>query len=453
MKCGVERVTRADYQGNDVSTPNEDKLSDLPRRSNRFRPTQRGLLILAAGVFLLQVGVIAGLLLERNLGRTGDWDGEDSSIVSTLLNAVQEDYYYQPGPSTPEDQFQQTLQHAAATGMLGTLDDYSQFLPPREADQAAAELSGQHEGIGVFVEFVGGALTVTSPMIGSPAEQAGVRPGDVIVAADGRRLDELPEDEALALLQGEAGTTVVVTIQRAGQMTPLQLPIVRRAIDVPVVTYQFDPNTRIGHIQITIFGDRTTAQLDEALRRALADEVDGIVLDLRSNGGGWVQSAQETIGRFVADERGPALYEDTTPGTGGEQPLPILRGEVAAHNVPMVVLVNNGTASAAEIVAGTLQHYERATVVGQTTFGKGSVQRVYEFDDGSSARLTIAEWLTPGKQRLEGAGVVPDIPIQPEASSPDEPDPLLQQAVDVLMSPGADAFPVTPASSPVSLRG
>jgi len=409
--------------------------------------------VLAAGVFLLQVGFIAGLLLERNLGRGGEWGGQETSIVSTLLDAVKDDYYYQPGPSTPDAAFEQTLQHAAATGMLGTLDGYSQFLPPQEASDAAAELSGRYGGIGVFAEFIEGALTVTTPMIGSPAEEAGVRPGDVIVAADGRPLNELPEGDALALLQGEAGSTVVVTVKRGGLSTPIDIPIVRRVIEVPVVTYSVLSGTRVAHIRLTIFGDSTTAQLDDALGRAAVDNVDGIVLDLRSNGGGWVQSAQETVGRFISAERGPALLEDTTPGAGGEQPRPILGGEVTAFDVPLVVLVDSGTASAAEIVAGALQHYGRAQIVGQSTFGKGSVQRVYEFDDGSSARLTIAEWLTPGKRRLEGAGVSPDVSVEPANAPREGDDPMIREAVAALLGTTTSNGFASPVSSPAATAG
>jgi carboxyl-terminal processing protease len=431
----------------------EDSARSLNRRPSRFRPTQRVLLLIATGVFLLQAGFIAGLLLERNLARGGPWGDQDLSIVSTLLEVVQEDYYYQPGPATPEAAFEQSLQHGAATGMLETLDGYSQFLPPREARQAAAELSGQYEGIGVVADFVDGALTVTSPMIGSPAEAAGIQPGDVIVAADGRALAEVSEDEALSLLRGEAGTTVVVTIQRAGERAPLEIEVARQAITVPVVTYQLIPGTRVGHIRVTIFGDTTTGQLDAALQRAAADGAAGIILDLRSNGGGWVRSAQESIGRFVPEERGPALYEDNTPGPGGEQPHPIVNSDVAAYDVPLAVLVDGGTASAAEIVAGALQDYERATIVGQTTFGKGSVQRVYEFEDGSSARITFAEWLTPAKLRLQGAGVVPDVVVDPAMAPSQTADPWVRAALTLL---GASDRPIersTPSATPVSVHG
>ncbi len=432
----------------------EDQLALGPSpRRGRFRPTQRILLYIVTAVFLLQAGFIGGLLLERNLAGVGVGGDDDLSLLSTLFQVVQDEYYYRPGPATPEAEFEQALQHAAATGMLQTLDGYSQFLPPTEASQAAAELAGAYEGIGIYAVFQEGQLTVTSPMIGSPAEAAGIKSGDVIVAADERSLAGLPEEEALALLRGKAGTTVLVTIQRPGAPALLRIEVERQPITVPVVTYHLLPETRVAHIGISLFSDTTLAQLDLALERAGKDQARGIVLDLRGNGGGWVEAAQGVIGRFVPADRGPALYEDQTIGLGGEQSHPILEGEQAAFDVPLVVLVDEGTASAAEIVAGALRDYERATVVGQTTFGKGSVQRVYEFEDGSSARVTIAEWLTPDQTRIEGVGIEPDVVID-EASAPaGVGDPGLERA-QALISAHVDLVsPATPTATPVSIQG
>ncbi|MDQ4099831.1 MAG: S41 family peptidase [Chloroflexota bacterium] len=408
---------------------------------------------IATAVFLLQAGFIGGVLLERNLAGSGGTGDDNLSLLSTLFQVVQDEYYYRPGPATPEAEFERSLQHAAATGMLQTLDGYSQFLPPAEASQAAAELAGAYEGIGIYAVFEEGQLTVTSPMMGSPAEAAGIQPGDVIVAADERSLAGLPEAEALGLLRGEAGTTVVLTIQRAGAPTLLQIEVQRQPITVPVVTYHLLPETRVAHISISVFGDTTLTQLEQALKRAAREDARGIVLDLRGNGGGWVEAAQGVIGRFIPAERGPALYEDQTVGPGGEQSHPILEGEQTAFDVPLVVLVDEGTASAAEIVAGALQDYERGMVVGQTTFGKGSVQRVYEFEDGSSARVTIAEWLTPDQKRIEGAGIEPDVVVDDAGAADNVADPELERAQVLISAPGGQAAPATPAATPVAVQG
>lgn len=436
-----------------MNLPDEQQTATPNRGRPGFRVTQRALLLLAAGVFLIQAGFIVGLLVERNIVQGGQPAAGELSLVSSVYSLIEEDYYYQPGPATPAADFERSLEYGAASGMLGGLDGYSQFLPPREASQAAAELAGQYEGIGIQAEFVDGALTVITPMIGSPAESADIQPEDVIIAVDGKPLLGLRETDALDLVRGPAGTTVELMIQRADRREPVVVNVTRKAIVVPVVSYRLLPRTSVAYIQVAIFGDTTASQLESALDRAAADEADAIILDLRRNGGGWVQSAQEVIGRFVEADGGPALYEDTAPGPGGEESLPILDGELEIVELPMAVLVDEGTASAAEIVAGALQDYERATIVGQKTFGKGSVQRVYEFDDGSSARITFAEWLTPEMHRIEGQGVTPDVVVALKDDSGSQGDGALQQALSAV---GAEstALPIaTPSATPVSMDG
>lgn len=274
-------------------------------------------------------------------------------------------------------------------------------------------------------------MTIVAPIPGSPADEAGIRPGDVILRIDGTAVQGLTDSEALELLKGPAGETVALDLQRKDGSL-LSLEIERRKIPVPMVTYTRDEGANIGVIRIVVFGDKTAAELDAAIEAAKTDAVDGIILDLRNNGGGWVQSAQETIGRFVPADRGPALYEDFDPGVEGDEiAQPIIAGDAPVVDLPMVVLVNNGTASAAEIVAGALRDYERATIVGETTFGKGSVQRVHEFDDGSSFRLTFAHWLTPKKHGIDKAGIEPDFAV---AATPENEkgDAQMEAALQVL---------------------
>ena len=278
-----------------------------------------------------------------------------------------------------------------------------------------------------------------APIPGSPAEEAGIQAGDVILSIDGKSVAGLSDSEALELLKGPAGEKVALSMQR-GASDPYSLEVERRKIPVPVVKYKLDTANNLAIIQIVVFGDKTTAELDAALKAAENDGVDGIVLDLRNNGGGWVQSAQETIGRFVPADSGAALYEDFDPNVDGDEvEQKIISGDVSAYDTPMVVLVNNGTASAAEIVAGALHDYGRATIVGETTFGKGSVQRVHEFEDGSSFRLTFAHWLTPKKHAIDKAGIEPDYDVA--ASPPNEKgDAQLDAAVQILER--ASATPV-----------
>lgn len=331
--------------------------------------------------------------------------------------------------------YQQGLEYAGIHGMTGGLeDDYTVFLEPAVQAPLAEDLRGEYEGIGVVITQPEGRLTILSVFPGSPAAVAGLLPNDVIIDADGTTLTGLESSNAMALIRGPAGTSVRLTVERPGDTESFVVDVERQPIITPAVVYEPVAEGAVGWIRIGIFGDKTTGQLDEALEKAKADKVSGIVLDLRGNGGGWVASAQEVIGRFVPDDRGPALFEDQQPGN--EDPLapkPIINGGVAAYDIPTIVLVNEGTASAAEIVAGALRQYGRAQIVGAPTFGKGSVQRVHDFADGSSARVTTGQWLTPDQAPIPEGGLQPDVLVEAvldeDGTGPDE---QLDRAIELL---------------------
>jgi carboxyl-terminal processing protease len=339
-------------------------------------------------------------------------------------------------PAADMDDYRRQLDFAAARGMTDILsDDYTVFLEPVQDAPLKEELAGQYEGIGVWVEHPEGTFTIVSPIVGSPAERAGLKPGDVIVAADGKPLAGLEPDAAMSLIRGPAGTSVHLTVRREGVAEPFDVAVDREAIAIPAVIYELAGDGKVAHIRVTIFGDNTTKELDETLRRAKADGVQGIVLDLRGNGGGWVTSAEEMIGRFVPASSGPALYQDLDAADDNElQPEPIVGGGEDTFTLPLVVLVDGGTASASEIVAGAIHDYERGILVGEPTFGKGLVQRVHDFDDGSSARISFARWLTPDKNPIPDTGLQPDIDVKPAATgSGSDEDPQLERAVEEVL--------------------
>jgi carboxyl-terminal processing protease len=329
---------------------------------------------------------------------------------------------------------QRELDYGAARGMTEVLDDdYTVFLEPLLGAPLREELAGEYEGIGVWVEHPEGEFTIVSPIAGSPAERAGLLPGDVIIAADGQPLAGLETDAAMSLIRGPAGTSVRLTIDRESSAQPFDVDVDREAIVIPAVVYESLADGRVAHVTVAIFGDNTTAELDAALARAKAEDVDGIVLDLRGNGGGWVTSAQEMIGRFVPEDAGPALYQDLDLEHGGELiSEPIVSGGETVFELPLVVLVDGGTASAAEIVAGAVRDYDRGILVGEPTFGKGLVQRVHDFDDGSSARISFARWLTPDQAPIPDQGLAPDVivPRSPDLST----DLQLERAVEVVLA-------------------
>jgi carboxyl-terminal processing protease len=438
-------------------------------------------LVVSLTLLVALTSFAAGILAERNVfdgapgtsrGRDVGSLGSDASASGTadfarlreVQRLIEDEYYYLPTdpaafsafrdkldrdamagleaglrdePDDPSsfDAYLQEREYDAIQGMTAGLeDDYTAFLEPIEQAPVAEHISGEYEGIGVWVHHPDGRFTVVSPIPGSPAEKAGLRPGDVIETADGHPLQGISEDDALALIRGPAGTSVALTVRRPGVPEPIRVTVERATISVPAVIYRFRPEDRVAIVQVTVFGDKTIEQLDDALRRAQEDEAVGLVVDLRNNGGGWVTGAQEMIGRFVPDDRGPALYEDEAPGESDElRSEPILAGDVELHELPLVVLVNGGTASASEIVAGALQDYERARLVGESTFGKGSVQRIHDFQDGSSLRITVARWLTPDKQPIPEEGLTPDVTVAPPSSSATGQDPQLDRAVEEVL--------------------
>jgi carboxyl-terminal processing protease len=404
-----------------------------PRRASDA--AWRTALVAALGLLVAVTSFAAGMLAERDLLR-GDAVAEvpdDFQRVAEVGALISDEYYYQPDDPEGRARFRQELEDAALEAMTATLEDpYTDYLPPAEAAPVNAQLAGEYEGIGVTIQPIDGDLTVIAPVPGGPADRAGIRAGDVLRAADGHPLANLGDGEAAKLVSGPAGTTVVLTVARPGVPEPFEVEVTREKIVQQVVRYELLESSRVAHIRVIVFGDTTIAQLDEALGRAQVDGAVGIVLDLRDNGGGWVTAAQEMIGRFVPADRGPALYEDLGTGPADAQPEPILGGEIEAFETPLVVLVNGGTASAAEIVAGALDDYDRAPLVGAPTFGKGSVQRVHDFPDGASARITIAEWLTPNREQIPDTGLALDVPI-PQVPEPEAGiDPQLAAAARVL---------------------
>lgn len=397
--------------------------------------------VTALTVFAAVTAFAAGLITERALFRgesplgaiTGDTPFADVDEMAQLLR---DEYYYRPDSEAEREAFNQSLAYAAATGMTAALEDpYTTFLPPEQARPAAAHLDGEFGGIGVNIQFIDGRLSVVSPIAGSPADEAGIEPGDVIVAADGQEIEGLTPEEAGTLIRGPVGTPVELRIERNGAAEPLILEIVREEIEIQVVYYQQVEETTVAHIRITAFTDKTIPQLDAALSQAIKDEVTGIVLDLRDNGGGLVTAAQELIGRFVVSDAGPALWEDEDAGPGGLTSLPILPGSVAVYELPLLVITNGGTASAAEIVAGALRDYDRAILIGESTFGKGLVQRIWNFGDGASARVTVARWLTPDQTEIPEDGLAVNLRLELAPSSLQN-DPTAPRAAQALRTGG-----------------
>lgn len=388
--------------------------------------------ITALFLLVLIAGFGAGVLIERNVldASADDTSFKDLDAVSSL---IENNYYYRPTEESAEEGFIQRLEQHAIGGMLTSLDDeYTRYLMPEAAQVASQELQGEYGGLGVELEIRGDALVIGRVSPEGPAARAGVKAGEVVLRIDNRPVQVGTDTVPTGDLRGPVGTSLTLTLGGVSEDHARDVVLTREVIIVHPVSFAMVEETSIAWIRIDIFGDRTVAELDGALAAARERNATGIILDLRGNGGGWVASAQETIGRFVDERAGPALYEDISPGRGGEIGLPIVNPDAGPSSLPLIVIVDSGTASAAEIVAGSIRDYDRALVVGVETFGKGSVQRIFDFDDGASLRVTVAEWFTPSKGRIQDEGIKPDLVVNAEEADQAPGDPFLEAAVALL---------------------
>jgi carboxyl-terminal processing protease len=312
--------------------------------------------------------------------------------------------------------------------MLATLDDPATlFMDPVHGAMADADLRGTFDGIGVQVDERDGKLVIIAPLEGSPGERAGLKPGDVIIAADGTDLAGMDLTQAVALIRGPRGTSVTLSIVREGTTEPLTFSIQRDEIRVESVRSRMLEDG-VGYLRITTFGSETGSETQRALTSLLEQQPRGIVLDLRSNPGGYVTAAVEVVSQFVPD--GVVLHQQSARG---ERETIRTNGGGIATEIPVVVLVDGGSASASEIVAAALRDNGRSTLVGEKTFGKGTVQTVHELGDRSSLRVTMAQWLTPNGQPLHGQGLVPDLVVGIPEDVAEGQDPQLEAAVARLL--------------------
>jgi len=343
-----------------------------------------------------------------------------------------------------EEVDQDDLVYGAIRGMLATLDPHSGFLTPDEYAILQSDTTGRFGGVGIEVDTRDGFLTVVSPLDGTPADRAGVRAGDRIVAIDGRSTEGMVIDDAVRIMRGEAGTRVKITIRRPGQEDPIEIELVRMIIRVESVEARLlEPG--YGWLRIKQFQDGTTTRMRRELDR-LEEESGGrlkaLVLDLRENPGGLYDE-----GVLVADEFLTSGVIVSTRGQGGvvlDDERATSRG--ARTDFPMVVLVNAWTASASEIVAGALQDLGRAVVVGERTFGKGSVQNIIELPGDSAMKLTIARYYTPSGRSIQGHGVPPDIEVpEGEPQPPDGAAAEREADLERALGGGAEADEPPPA--------
>ncbi|MET0771866.1 MAG: S41 family peptidase [Candidatus Limnocylindrales bacterium] len=303
----------------------------------------------------------------------------------------------------------ENLTRGAIRGMVEALGDtgHTVYLTPDEVQSEIDALDGRVIGIGVSIDTRGGVPVVIAVFPGSPADEAGLRVGDVIESVDGRRVDRLGVEQLIERVRGEPGTRVVLGVER-GDGSHDELPIVRAEVIIPPVAWSMVPGTTIADVGINQFSDGAGRETRRAVRRALADGATGIVLDLRGNPGGLVHEAMTVAGLFLPT--GSIVYREED--RGGERSAVTTDDEPVAPDVPLVVLVDGGSASAAEIVASALHDNGRARIVGERTYGTGTVLNLFPLSDGSAIRLGVLLWLTPGGVGVFETGVAPDVAVE-----------------------------------------
>ena len=334
--------------------------------------------------------------------------------------------------SLPEETSQMTLLHQAIFGMVDALDEpYTNYYDPELSKQWEQDITGEYEGIGAFVDVQAEYLTILSPIKGTPAEEADLQAGDEIIAIDGNDMTGVDPNVALSQVLGPAGSTVILTIAREGVDEPFDVEITRRKITIPYIEYEMLDNG-IAYLQLLRFYDGADLDIRDALNELLDENPTGLIFDLRGNPGGYLHTVVNITSEFVQD--GVVLYEVFNDGSQTEYNT--LRSKGIATDIPLVVLIDGGSASASEIFAGAIKDYERGTLVGDTTFGKGLVQLPITLpNDNGMVSITIANWLTPNQDTIQDVGVAPDIFVEYTQEDADaDLDPQLDKAIEILLN-------------------
>jgi carboxyl-terminal processing protease len=391
------------------------------------RPVSRTLLLtLAIAVMVIlafSAGVASTWLFTRTSAMASN-DGGDLGLFWEAWHLVERRFFGE----LPEAQ---QLAWGVIRGALGTLNDpHTTFLEPQPRQREKEVLSGRFGGIGAYVMMDEEGRIILDPMPDLPAEQAGVQSGDVLIRVDDTEIK--PEDTAEAvveLIRGEVGTTVRLTLLRPGSDQPVVVEIERQEIPSPSLEWRIlDEAPDIGYVRVLWFSDRSATELADALEDLREQGMRQLIFDLRGNTGGLFDAAIDVSSAFL--DEGVVVYQIEKDG---KEEVFRARGRPHYASGELAVLVDSGTASASEIVAGALQDRERALLVGEKTYGKGSVQEIYDLSDGSSVHITAAKWFTPNRRQIDGQGLAPDleVPMTDEDRSQGF-DPQLEKAIEVL---------------------
>ncbi len=403
------------YSAADFSFDNEGRLVGPPFPPHR-RPSRLPLIltVLAAVMIAFAGGMVVDhLAVPAVQSQQASQSLKDFTVYEQALQDIRDHFV---GRSSLTDQ---QLLYGSISGLVDSLGDtgHSRFLTPAEYQQMTSQLSGQVAGIGVLIADTNGQLVVDRVLTGSPAEKAGVKAGDQITAVDGASTVGNTFDQLAAKIRGDVGTSVTVSVIHAGASTPTDITMTRALVSAPLVDWGIVPGTHIADIALFEFSDGASDQVKQAIASATNAGATSIVFDLRANPGGLASEAKTVASNFLSS--GIVYLEEDA---SGKQTQITVDTSIVATKLPMVVLVDHNTASAAEIVAGALQDSSRAKVVGVTTVGTGTVLEPFQLSDGSVVLLGVADWLTPAGHRIFGKGITPDQTVAlPTGGQPIDP--------------------------------
>ena len=362
------------------------------------------------------------IFFNKELGKP---EALDFSLFWNVLAKIEDEYV-----DSSKIDYQKML-YGAISGMVGSLgDDYTTFMPPDKAESFMKSVSGNDsfEGVGMELGIKDKILTVVAPLEGTPAAQAGIKSGDKIVEIDGKSTEGMSTDEAVSLIRGEKGTQVALTVIRANEDKPIEFKLTRDVIEVPVIRWEMLDND-VAYIKIYQFTANLPAKFEDTVSQILNNNAKKLIIDLRNNPGGYLESAVDVSSWFLPKDA-VVVSEVFRSGEKNEYTS---AGYKTLQNFLTVVLVNGGSASASEIMAGALRDIRGIKLVGEQTFGKGSVQTMETFNDDSSLKVTVAKWFTPSGISIADEGLKPDVEITPTDEQINAgQDPQLDKAVELL---------------------
>jgi carboxyl-terminal processing protease len=435
-----------------------------PAPVNNGNSTLKNVMLGMAGVFIaimiFIVGITVGVSAANGFGFNGPsaflaptdrtaniGDGTSangsSGLNVTLMNDVLarlRSQWYGDIPSNDK------LTDGAMRGMVSSLGDpFTAYIEPQYAKILEQDMTSKFEGIGATLKSLsGGSVQIVRTFDGSPARNAGVQSGDLIEAVNATKVTGLNTNEVAAMIRGTAGTTVTLTLRRVDRPKSFDLTIMRAGITIPLVTSKMVGDGTIAYVSLYDFSQEASTQLNATLKELLAKKPKGLILDLRDNPGGYLSQAVDIGSIFL--KKGTLVIERDAKGNEHTEST---TGNGQAQDIPMVVLVNGGSASAAEIVAGAIQDYGRAKLFGETTFGKGSVQSPQTLPNGGQLRITIQHWYTPKNRGIHGTGIAPDYTVvRTPADELAARDPQLDAGVEYLQTGKTPAPVAVPTVAP-----